>query len=177
MKIGLVRHFKVQHPFPSKALLSKSDVIDWFVYYDATENVQFKNVDLHDIEWTRCYSSPMARALQTARHIYQGKIVQAPELAELAILHRLPGRIKLPFLVWGLLVRIKSFSSNKDTQNFKQAIADFVDSVIAKNEGDVLIVSHWFVMREIRQVLIKRGFTGDDFRSNEYGVLYVFSDA
>ena len=48
------------------------------------------------------------------------------------------------------------------------------DKVIENKEGDILIVSHWFVMRIIRQELIKRGFVGGNFKSNEYGALYVF---
>jgi hypothetical protein len=44
----------------------------------------------------------------------------------------------------------------------------------ANNESDVLIVSHWFVMRVMRQELIKNGFVGDDIKSDEYGVLCVY---
>lgn len=174
MRIGLVRHFKVDHPFPGKKLLSKSEVIKWFEDYDGTENIQYKAVDLHGIDWKRCYSSTMIRSVNTAKHIYKDEITKIPELCELDILHRLSDKIKLPFLVWGLIVRIKSFSSNNDTDKFTQGIAAFVDKLISDNQEDTLIVSHWFVMRVIRQELIKRGFAGDKFRSNEYGTLYVF---
>jgi hypothetical protein len=174
MKIGLVRHFKVNHPFPNRSLLPKSDVIKWFEEYDQTEDIQYKKVNLHGADWKRCYSSTMIRAVNTANHIHAGEIVKMAELQELSILHRLPDKIKLPFMIWGLIVRIKSFSANKDTNEFKNNIIAFVDKLIANNESDVLIVSHWFVMRVIRQELIKRGFAGNNFKSNEYGVLYVY---
>lgn len=177
MKIGLVRHFKVNHPFPNKSLLSKSEVSKWFEDYDKTEDLQYKEVDLHNIEWKKCYSSTMIRAVNTAHNIYRGEIVKLAELQELNILHRLSDKLKIPFIFWGLIVRIKSFSSNKDTYEFKNNIIAFVDKIIANNESDILIVSHWFVMRIIRQALIKRGFIGDDFKSNEYGTLYVFESA
>lgn len=177
MKIGLVRHFKVNHPFPDKIFLSKSEVIKWFAEYDKTENIHHKNVDLCNIDWKRCYSSTMIRAINTANHIYSGEIVKITELQELDIIHRLSDRIKLPFILWGLIVRIKSFSSNNDTDKFKNEIIAFVDKVIANDNSDILIVSHWFVMRVIRQELIKRGFVGDKFKSNEYGTLYVYESA
>jgi hypothetical protein len=174
MRIGLVRHFKVNHPFPERRCLTKSDVLKWFTDYDSTLNLEYKKVDLSDIHWKHCYSSPMLRAVNTANHIFDGQITEIAELKELDILHRLSDKWKLPFLVWGLIVRVKSFSSNKDTDKFKNEIIAFVDKLIATNESDVLIVSHWFVMRVIKKELIKRGFTGRNFKSNEYGTLYVF---
>ena len=44
MRIGLVRHFKVNHPYPEKRILTKSDVINWFADYDSTENLHYKTV-------------------------------------------------------------------------------------------------------------------------------------
>lgn len=174
MRIGLVRHFKVNHPFPNKFLLSKVEVIKWFAEYDNTKNLEYKNVDLSHINWQHCYSSPMVRALSTANYIYNGQISEITELKELDILHRLSDKLKLPFIIWAIIVRIKFISSNKDTNEFKNSIADFLDNVIARNENNVLIVSHWFVMRVIRKELIQRGLSGDNFKSNEYGTLYVY---
>jgi len=176
MKIGLVRHFKVNHSFPNKRLLTKSEVIHWFEEYDNTINISYKKVDLDNINWKRCYTSPMVRAVHTAHHIFKGEIVVVPELKELDILHRLSGRLKLPFLMWGMVVRIKSFRSNKDTDEFKNRIVAFVDRIMTANEGEVLIVSHWFVMRVIRKELLRRGLSGSNFKHNEYGTLYVYEN-
>ena len=177
MKIGLVRHFKVNHPFPGKRLLSKSEVIQWFAEYDTTVNLDYKTVDLSDISWQRCYSSPMIRTMKTANHIYNGEIVEITALKELDILHHLSDRLKLPFIIWGIMVRIKSLSSNKDTDEFKNRIVNFLDNIMANNENDVLIVSHWFVMRIIRKALIDRGLSGDNFKSNDYGTLYIYEES
>ncbi|RZK43327.1 MAG: hypothetical protein EOO90_03450 [Pedobacter sp.] len=174
MKIGLVRHFKVNHPFPKKRLLTKKEVIEWFSGYDRTENIQYKDVDLSSVNWQRCYASPMIRALNTAAHIYHGHIEQVTGLKELDILHRLPGKFRLPFLLWATIVRIKSFSANSDTQRFQTQIIAFLDSIMAQDPQDTLVVSHWFVMRIMRKELIKRGFIGKKFRSNEYATLYIF---
>ena len=174
MKIGLVRHFKVNLPFPKKSLLSKSEVLEWFAEYDSTVNIEYKHVDLGDIQWKRCYSSSMIRAMNTATHIYAGEIIETADLKEFDNLHQLSDRIKLPFMVWGLVVRIKTFSSSKNNIEFKNRIIGFVDKILANNDSDILIVSHWFVMRVIRTELIKRGLVGGSFKSNDYGTLYVY---
>ena len=174
MKIGLVRHFKVDHSFPTKRWLSKSEVLEWFVAYDSTTSIQYKTVDLHDINWKRCYSSPMVRAIQTAKHIFNGEIVEKQELRELDILHQLSNKVKLPFMMWGIIVRVKSLFLNSDTQAFEKRISDCIDDIIKHSEHDTLIVSHWFVMRVIRRELIKRGFAGGSLKTNAYGTLHVF---
>jgi hypothetical protein len=83
MRIGLVRHFKVNHPFPERRLLTKSDVIKWFADYDNTLDLEYKKVDLSDIRWKHCYSSPMLRTVNTANHIFDGQITEIPALKEL----------------------------------------------------------------------------------------------
>ena len=176
MKIGLVRHFKVNHPFPDKFLMSRQDVIKWFEDYDQSQNFLLKDVDLGDVAWTKCYASTMLRAIHTAKHIYPGNIEQVDQLKEFDILHTLPGKVRLPFLVWGTIVRIKSMSRRKETERFANDIETFVDSLLEMEHQNILIVSHWFVMRIIRNQLIRRGFQGPGFKSNDYGKLYLFED-
>ena len=79
-------------------------------------------------------------------------------------------------MLWGLIIRMKSFSSNNDTDKFRNEIIAFVDKITSNDKIDTLIVSHWFVMRVIRQEPIKRGFVGDNIKSNEYGTLYIFEE-
>jgi len=157
-------------------LLSKSEVINWFNEYDNNINIEYKKVDLFQINWERCYSSPMIRALKMASHIYPGKILEIKELKELEILGRLPNRLKLPFIIQGIIIRINFFTSNNDTRKFKDGIIGFVDKLIRQDKSDTLIVSHWFVMQVIEKELIKRGFTGNNFKPNEYGRVSVFEN-
>ena len=177
MRIGLVRHFKVNHPFPKKRLLSKSEVTDWFAEYDNSENLSYKAVALNQIDWKRCYCSTMIRAKLTAGYIYNGQITELEELRELNIFPRLSDKIKLPFILWAIIVRIKSLSGGKDVQQFENKISDATGNILSNNVGDVLIVSHWFVMRVIRKELIRKGFTGDKFKSDDYGTLYIYENA
>ncbi len=173
MKIGLIRHFKVNQPFPKKMWLNKSEVIQWFEEYESAK-MESKEVDLCGIDWKKCYSSSLNRAVNTARQIHDGEIIVAEELKELDILHLLPDRIKLPFTIWGLLVRIKSFASNKNTNEFRNNISTFTDELLLKNNSNILVVSHWFVMKLLQKELIKRGAKGELFKSPDYGKVYVF---
>lgn len=177
MKIGLVRHFHVQKPLPEKKLLSRDDVIQWFAEYDHTETLDYKHVDLAGIPWQHCYASPMHRAVSTAQHIYTGPISKITALQELNILHQLPGRIRLPFLFWSTLVHVKSFFSNPDTDAFRNNIRAFLDTIMARPDSNILIISHWFVMRVMQQELIKRKFTGNRSKSIDNGTLYLFERA
>jgi broad specificity phosphatase PhoE len=174
MKIGLVRHFKVNHLFPAKTFLSKAEVISWFADYDNTTNLEYKEVNLRDIDWKACYSSTMIRAVNTASYLYKGKIHKIPELKELDILHQLPDTIRLPFLVWGILVRIQSLTLKNETSEFKRKISSFLEKILIEEENEILIVSHWFVMKVIREELLRRGFKGEKFNNPENGRIYIF---
>jgi broad specificity phosphatase PhoE len=173
MKIGLVRHFKVKYTLPQKRLLSRSDLIKWFDEYELND-VEHNDVDLRGIEWKRCFSSPVNRAMYTAERIHAGEIVKVPELKELDILHLMWGKIKLPLILWVILVRMKSSSSNEVTHEFRKKITAFVDGILLKSNEDTLIVSHGFVMMFLQKELARRGFKGDTFRTPENGKAYIY---
>lgn len=173
MKVGLFRHFKVKQAFPQKSLLTKAEVLEWFKAYDSA-GIEVQAADLQNEVWNCCFSSPMHRTMMTARQVYSGEIVEILELKELDILHLLPGNLKLPFMVWGIWVRVLSAVPNSETLEFRKRIRDFLQKVLSQNQGNILIVSHWFVMKELQKELIRHGLRGDKFTSPEYGRLYVF---
>ena len=174
MQIGLIRHFKVNLPYSKKALLTKAAVVEWFAAYE-TAKTTHQEVDLRGIDWQQCFSSTCYRAINTAEQIYRGEIARLDMLRELDVLHLLPGNIRLPFLVWGALVYRTSISANPVTTGFRQKMNDFLDDLLSGNHDNVLIVSHWYVMRLLQKELIQRGFRGDSFTSAVNGKLYVFS--
>jgi broad specificity phosphatase PhoE len=81
---------------------------------------------------------------------------------------------KLPLLLWALLMRSKSRSSNRITDEFSAKISAFVDELLQANDQNVLVASHGFVMMFLQKELIKRGFTGDRFKTPANGKIYVF---
>ncbi|HTF04627.1 MAG TPA: histidine phosphatase family protein [Bacteroidia bacterium] len=173
MKIGLIRHFKVKYTLPKKTFLTRSDLIRWFDEYELND-VEHNEVDLRGIAWKRCFSSPVNRAIYTAEQIHTGEIVKVPELKELDILHLMWGKIKLPLILWIILVRMKSSSSNEVTHEFRKKITAFVDELLLKSNEDTLIVSHGFVMMFLQKELNRRGFKGDRFRTPENGKAYIY---
>ncbi len=173
MKIGLIRHFKVKHKYPENVLVSLDDVMLWFEGYETAE-IDQAHVDLHGIEFKRCFTSSAERAIKTAGIIFKGEKTILHELRELDVLPLLNNKGRMPFLMWAILVRIKASSSNRITDEFRNKISAFLDELLSKNTDDVLIVSHGFVMMYIQKELKRRGFEGIGFRVPKNGKLYVF---
>jgi broad specificity phosphatase PhoE len=173
MKIGLVRHFKVDIAYPEKGLLNKAEIEAWFAAY-ASADVQYGSIDLGGVEWKKCFSSSMLRAYHTAKHIYKGEVIKVDVLQELDAMPLLKTSIRWPFILWAIFVRMKFSSSDKVVVAFKKNIQLFVEEMLSKNNHDVLIVSHGFVMMCIQKELMSRGFRGKTFGAPANGKLYVF---
>jgi len=149
-------------------LVSLDEVVKWFEGYESAE-IEIGHVDLNGIEFKRCYTSSSERALKTASCIFRGETIILHALRELDMLPLMNKKRKLPFLLWAILVRIKSSSSNRITDEFRNNIVAFLDDLLSKNTEDVLIVSHGFVMMLIQKELNRRGFEGDGFRVPSMG--------
>lgn len=173
MKIGLVRHFKVKHKFPERMLLTAAEVLQWLEAYEAAE-VAPKTVDLCGVEWKRCISSPLHRAAKTANTIFAGEITQSDDLKEFDILPFLNSTLRLPFILWAIVIRIKFSTSGPLTSPFRRKISAFTDELLARHDHDVLVVSHGFVMMCLQKELVRRGFRGNTFGTPENGKVYVF---
>lgn len=173
MKIGLVRHFKVKHQAPKKILLTASEVIEWFAGYDLAD-VEPQTVDLKNTTWERCLSSPLPRALTTAKTIFDGEIEIINELKELAVFPLLNTNLKLPFIIWAVVIRIKSSSKNDTLKKFRNTIKVFVDELLLQEEKQTLVVSHGFVMIYLQKELKTRGFKGKGFGSPANAKVYLF---
>lgn len=173
MQIGLIRHFKVKIKSPGRFLLSADEMIAWFDEY-ATAEIMHAAVDLKGVDWQHCFSSPLPRALQTANAIFPGEIVCADILQELNVLPMLHKKLRLPAVIWGIVILTKSTSNNAVTRQFRQNISAFVDQILANHDRPLLVVSHGFVMMYLQKELLKRGFKGDKFRLPENGKVYLF---
>lgn len=175
MKIGLVRHFKVTKGFPKKMWLTKQELVQWFKEYDEAE-IEEGEADLGGIDWTACLSSDLPRAAKTAAKIYPGPVAATSQLREIP-LPRFKWNIKLPFLAWAILVRMSQLTNPKtkrDIAEAKQRIQIVLDEVMQREAENVLIVSHAALMMYMRMELMKRGFTGESFKTPKNGKLYVF---
>ncbi|MGM9956502.1 MAG: histidine phosphatase family protein [Peribacillus sp.] len=175
MKIGLVRHFKVNHDFPTGKYVTADFMDQWFKDYDEADIV-YGETPLLDVEWKACYTSDMSRAVKTAEHIYPDKIIQMKELREIPS-PPLKGKVKLPFILWAIWIRCSSFLNKQTRLEIKKAekrINQALDQILANGEQDTLIVSHAALMVYIRKELIRRGFSGPKYAVASNGRLYMF---
>lgn len=181
MKIGLIRHFKVN--YHKKLFMTSKQFKEWEENYNISE-VTKKDVELMGIKWDKCYSSSLIRAIVTAQHVYKEEIVQNDLIRETIIDPIFRSNLKLPYWFWAVGGRLAWYFNHKSQEENKIITKDkakrFVDILIddAKREGkeNILIVTHGFFMYSLQKELKKRGFVGKLITSPKNGVLYLYQD-
>jgi len=178
MKIGLVRHFEVECQLPGLGRwMTPGQFQQWLHEYEMSD-IKDGEIEPSGIMWDKCYSSDLPRAFKTAQKIYDGQIIETKALRELVICPPTDRNIKLPVLLWLLLGRMAWMFSHKSQLEtkpfFKERVKSIVQEIILKEDKDILIVSHGFLMIFLRKELIKRGFRGPNFKRPSNGKIYVF---
>ena len=79
MKIGLVRHFKVD--CPHKVMMTSKEFREWSEKYEHARILK-KKVNMSGIHWDICYCSDLERAVETAKEVYSGNIYVDMEKGE-----------------------------------------------------------------------------------------------
>jgi hypothetical protein len=182
MKITLFRHFKVKNQPP-------------VVCNSEEYNLQCKEYDRSPIipqvltteiiaaaeSSPICYSSPMERALDTARSIYKKSenIIVSPDLVEVPMFAMFNTKIRLPFHLWNFINRMGWLLNSKrlpETRSqTKKRAARFLSNLIETAEENILIVTHGFFMLTLQEELVKRGFEGKAINRPRHGELYEFT--
>lgn len=175
MRIGLLRHFKVN--CPHKKWMTSSEFREWSEKYEVSK-VFKKKVEMYGIEWDICYVSDLPRAITTAKEVYDGKLIVNKLLREVEnepFIHT--GRFKLPFEIWHACGRMAWFFKwNSQPENIKQTrkrINNFLDHIDWTKEN-ILIVFHGFMIYNFQKELRKRGFKGAKLKVVKNGVLYEY---
>jgi broad specificity phosphatase PhoE len=176
MKIGLVRHFKVDYP-PQKKFMNSEDFQLSMDVYDSSPVIK-KETGINPDGWDICYSSTMPRAITTAEKIYSGEIVKTGDITEVQMYPRFQTDLKYPSILWRILARIAWYKSHPSQSEDKQSTADrierFYRTVITDNKKNILVVTHGFFMRLLAERLIKEGFKGKYEAIPRNGTLYTF---
>ena len=178
MKVGLVRHFEAECHIPSIfSLMTPGQFHQWLDAYEISD-IKAGKVDPSALIWEKCYSSDLPRALKTAQKIHPGPIIETKALRELVLCPPTNRNIKLPVLLWLILGRIAWMLAHKSQVESKlmleERVTYILEELILKDDKDVLIVSHGFLMMFLRKELLKRGFKGPSFRKAANGKIYVF---
>ncbi len=173
MKIGLVRHFKVKKEFPKRIFITSNELLQWLEEYDVAE-LDDKEVYIDESIWKICLTSDLPRALKTAEKIYGGRIVATEELRELKpYIPNIRG-IKLPFILWGILIRWRFLTPREYLKDYERHAEILLDKIFSQYDGEILIVSHAALMIYLREELLKRGFKGPKYKIPDNGKVYIF---
>ena len=175
MKIGIVRHFKVEE-HTTKYWMSAQQFSEWVDHYNRASIEE--NTMITASDWDCCYSSDMDRALQTTERLYQGKPVITPHLREIDIKPLFQTRLKLHLNMWLFLGRA-GWIFNHPSQESRSLTSNRANHILNEiEEGykgrNVLIVTHGAFMMVLRKALIERGYIGDRFYKPENGRVYIF---
>lgn len=174
MKIGLVRHFKVD--IKRNKFMTAKEYNEYQYNYDRAGVI--KNELVVDSEWDKCYCSSMDRAIITAKTIYHGEIILTDKLVEIPSAAHFDLNIKLPYHFWFFLGRLawafNSVTQPESSKLTKKRIREALDMALENGGRNVLIVSHAGVMYELRKILLSKGFKGKSFLRANNGSLYVY---
>lgn len=179
MRIGLIRHFKVN--CRKKFFMTSKEFKDWEESYNNSD-ITRNNVELMNIKWDKCYSSTLMRAVKTAEDVYKGDIVKEDLIRETIIDPIFKSNLKLPYWFWAISARLAWYfnhSSQKENKRITvKKTKEFVDILEsnAEKEGsqNILIITHGFFMYSLQKELKKRGFIGKLIRTPKNGTLYLY---
>ncbi|MDF2611419.1 MAG: hypothetical protein K0R92_2893 [Lachnospiraceae bacterium] len=175
MRIGLLRHFKVN--CPHKRMMTSGEFREWSEKYEVSKVIK-KKVDMYGIEWDVCYVSDLPRAIATAQEVYSGNLKIDNLLREVdnaPFIHT--ERFKLPFEVWHVCGRLawyfRSKSQPESIKDTRRRINKFIDKIDWSKEN-ILVVFHGFMLFNFQKELRKRGFEGEKLKLVKNGVLYEY---
>lgn len=175
MRIGLVRHFKVN--CPHKNMMNSEEFREWSEKYERAGVIK-NRVNLYGIDWDICYCSDVKRAVTTAKEVYSGNIYLDKLLREVdnaPFIHT--ERLKLPFPVWHFCGRLawffKSKSQPEDIRATRRRVHRFMERIDWDNEN-ILIVSHGFLIFNFIFELFRLGFVGKEVHRVRNGILYIY---
>jgi hypothetical protein len=176
LKIGLVRHFSVNYKFPRWC---NSEIYNQeHSLYDQCD-ISVPSTSLPIEGYSICYTSTKKRAIETGRILFRDKeIIPTPDLDEVPLKALFNVKFKLPLFIWNLLGRLGWFLSLSDVpENKRQTMkrnTQFISKIVKSNQGNILLVSHGFLMFSLQKELRKMGFKGKFFCFPQNGKLYEY---
>lgn len=177
MKVALVRHFKVAWDLPGKMFITPKELSRWFAEYEASD-VEVKDVSLAEVKWEKCFSSDLLRAIKTAESIFLGEVIKMKELREIRPVVPINKEIRLPFLLYPLLLKAAWLVDNKSQTETKTDVEKrakaVLDEILSNGQAATLVVSHANFMKFMRKELLYRGFEGPKFKTAENGKVYIY---
>lgn len=182
MKIGLLRHFRVDVPSPGKCNSREYDEL--CRQYDFGDIIPY-GLDLSGNGYRVCYASSLKRAKDTAELVTGNNHLNIPvilsdDLKEIPLRAIFKTPVRLPFKWWNVINRLAWYCNSTradETRNQSNERAKrFLETLIASHRQDVLIVSHGLFMVSLEIQLGKMGFKGQTFSRARFNHLYQFEE-
>jgi broad specificity phosphatase PhoE len=177
MKIGLVRHFKVD--YKAKKMMNYSEFEEYVTSYDKKAVIE-KTIDLGCIQWNKCYCSDLTRAVITAKSIYDKELEITDLLREVKMYPVKKLRIRMPSFLWSISSRIAwklNHSSQLETASYTRKRAEeFLSKLDLDSDENILIVSHGFFLITLIDELRLLGFKGYIPKKMQNGYLYILNN-
>lgn len=176
MRIGLVRHFKVD--LKRKRFMTAEEFNKHVYDYDKAAVIA--NELVVDEYWEKCYCSSLPRAITTAKTIYHGEIITSDKLVEIPTAAWANFKFKIPYQVWAIVGRFAWIRNHVSQPEKRIKTLERIDSilktVIEENDpkSNILIVSHAGTLYEIQKMLRRKGFRGRGFIKASNGKLYIY---
>ncbi|MEE9430339.1 MAG: phosphoglycerate mutase family protein [Melioribacteraceae bacterium] len=175
MKIGLVRHFKVNQKI-NKTFLLPEEFDKAIKEYD-TCSVIPNELKLNSSDWDICYCSTLPRAITTAETIYNKEIIKTSLIVEVPISSFTKKKVKLPALAWQLGARIAWYKSHhsqaEDIHATRKRIEKFYNLISNSGHKNILVVAHGYFLKAFEHEIKKKGFSGNVELNIKNGKLYI----
>lgn len=160
MKIGLVRHFKVD--IKTNMWMTTASFKQWISAYDEQDVLIDPQVTIEK-KYDLYMSSPLHRAIKTGEALVEETILTHEDLREVPLSPILKVNLLLPTLFWVVSSRVAWRVGHKSqVENHKTSlkrINRLIDELLQMDK-DILIFSHGYTIKLISQELLKRGFRG-----------------
>lgn len=177
MKIGLVRHFKVD--YKAKKMMSSNDFEEYVISYDNAAVIQ-NEIDGEHSKWNKCYCSDLTRAIITAKSIYDKELEITDLLREVKMYPVKRLRIRMPSFLWSISSRVAwklNHSSQLETaNNTRKRAKEFLRKLDLNSDENILIVSHGFFLMTLIDELRLLGFKGEIPKKMKNGYMYILKN-
>lgn len=174
MKIGIVRHFKVD--FKAKRMMNSGDFEEYITSYDNASVIE-NEIDLGNNRWSKCYCSDLKRAIITAKSIYDKEIEITDLLREVKMYSVKKSQLKIPSFIWSISSRIAwnlNHASQLETATYtRERAKEFLSKLDLNSDENILVVSHGFFLVTLMKKLKLLGFKGYIPRKMKNGYLYI----
>ncbi len=172
MKIGIVRHFKVD--CKKDKYMNTHEFSTYIDTYDRADII-IDQVKIDQEQWKKCYCSDLLRAVKTAEALYKGEIKQSQLIREVPMAPIVDVDFRLHSSWWSISSRLAWLVNHTVQQEGRRATKQRAEAFIEdlKDEEDILIVSHGFFLITLVKLLRKQGFKGYVPLRMKNGEVYV----